>query len=393
MNHPTTTLILILGSIIAIGPMTIDMYLPAFSAIAQSFSVEESAVQLSLTSYFIGMALSQLVYGPMIDRFGRKPPLLFGLVVYIIASIFCCFARNIDDLIILRFFQALGVCACMTVPRAIVRDLFTPQEGAKVFSYLILVMGLAPIFAPFLGSVILENFGWKAIFVASALFGIAALLMTIFILPKAKEANKDDKISSALKKYIGILKDRNFVICSISGGCAMGVIFCYVTGSPFLYLEYFHLSPQNYSLIFAINSIGFISFSQINARLLRKFPMENILKIVTRFFSAIAFALIFSAYFFPNLIIITILTISLIGVIGMINPNTTALAMANQAKHAGSASALLGTLQFIIATIASLAINYFHSESIFPFLAVMGVCAICSALVFSRIGKRLEDLK
>ncbi len=386
-------LILILGSIIAIGPLSIDMYLPAFSVIAGSFAVEESAMQLSLTSYFIGMAVSQLIYGPIIDRFGRKTPLIAGLTIYIIASIFCCFANNINQLIIFRFLQALGVCACITVPRTIVRDVFTPQEGAKVFSYLMLVMGLAPIFAPLLGSIILENFNWKAIFMVCALFAAVILIMVIFALPTVKAANKDDKISSALRKYLGILKDRNFVICAISGGFAMGSLFCYITGSPFLYLDFFKFSPKNYSFIFALNAIGFVVLSQINALLLRKIPMEKILLKTLIIFALTGFTLMVCAYFIPDVWIVTFLILILIGMVAMINPNTTAMAMANQAVHAGSASALLGTLQFIIATITSLIINHFHNQTILPLICVMSGCAIISLLVFLnlKISKNLES--
>ncbi len=211
-------LILVLGSVTAIGPLTIDMYLPAFSAIAKNFAASENLVQLSLTTCFVGLAFGQLFYGPIIDRFGKKLPLFVGLGIFVASSIACCFVENINQLILWRFFQALGACACLVIPRAIVRDIFTPQESARVFSHLMLVTGLAPILAPMLGSFVLVFFSWKAIFIFLTAFGILCLWLCQVAIRQTKGPNPQEKISGALKKYLEILQDRNFVVCAVSGG-------------------------------------------------------------------------------------------------------------------------------------------------------------------------------
>ncbi len=375
-------LLLILGSVTAIGPLSIDMYLPAFSAIGFDFNAAESKVQLSLTAYFIGLALSQLFYGPITDRFGRKIPLFFGLTIFVFSSIACCFAHSIDQLIVLRFFQALGACAGMVVPRAIVRDIFTPQESARVFSHLMLVMGIAPILAPIVGSMLLIHFGWKSIFVFLAAFGILCLLVSYFAIPQTKGPNVDDKISGALKKYLGILQDRNFVICAVSGGLTMSGLFAYITGSPFVYLQYFELSAETYSLIFAINSVGFIVSAQINAYFLKKFSMRQILSKVIFIPAITGLALMFIGLNNPTFWPFTITLFIFLCGVGAIVPNATALALSNQSQYTGSASALLGMLQFSLATIASFTVSMLHDESTTSMIFVIGVFGIMACLVF-----------
>jgi DHA1 family bicyclomycin/chloramphenicol resistance-like MFS transporter len=380
-------LILVLGSITAIGPITIDMYLPAFAAISESFAAPKNMVQLSLAAYFIGLSLGQLLYGPVIDRFGKKIPLFFGLTVFTISSIACCFTQDIEHFIILRFFQALGACSGIVVPRAIVRDIFSPQESAQIFSHLMLVMGLGPILAPILGSFILNVFGWKMIFIFLGAFGILCLLLTKMALPKTKGPDPDEKISNGLKKYLGILHDRNFVVCSFSGGLAMAGMFSYVTGSPFVYLQFFGLSAKYYSLVFAVNAFGYITAAQINAKILKKIPIEKVLAKVLFIPAFTGGALIFVSINNPAFWPFTITLFTFIASIGAISPGTTALALANQSKYSGSASALLGTTQFGLATIASVLVSSFHSGNIIFMALIVGMCGILSCLVYKIFQK------
>ena len=377
-----TLLILILGSITAIAPMTIDMYLPAFNAITTSLNTTESQLQLTLSSYFIGMALSQIIYGPLVDRYGRKLPLFVGLVIYIITSILCCLAKNVETLIVLRFFQALGVCACLVVPRAIVRDVFAPQDSAKVFSHLMLVIGVAPIFAPSLGSVLLFKCGWESIFIFSAFFGFLCLMLSYFVLPKTQGPNREDKISNALKKYSLIIRNRDFIVPAICGGLSMAGLLSYVTGSPAFYMNFFHMSAGDYSLIFSCNAICFIFMSQLNAYLLKKFSIKKVLRKTILLPSICGVALIFFSYFDPQLWIFIFLFSFFLGGVGAINPNTAALAMANHAKYAGSASALLGTIQFTIAAIFSILISKFQGNEIMPFIVITSCTGFLSMLIF-----------
>jgi len=383
-------LVIILGSIIGIGPLTIDIYLPAFSAIAKSFNAPDSLVQLSLTTYFVGIAFGQIFYGPLIDRYGKKPPLFFGLFLFLIATIACSYATSIEQIIVLRFFQAFGACACNVVPRSIVRDIFSPQESARVFSHLVLVMGVAPIMAPLIGNILLEISGWRMIFTFLAAFSVVCLVVSYLFIPETKGFNEDEKISDGLKKYIGILHDRNFVINAFTGGFAMAGLFSYITGSPFLYIEFFEISSRQYGYIFSINSIGFVIASQINARLLKKRTIEQTLKIILIFPALAGLALILVAPSFPHFWFVTGLFFITLCSCGMIMPNTSALALANQAAHSGSASALLGTIQFILAAIMSLAISKLHNGSIAPVTAIVGICSIAPFIVHKVFFEKLQ---
>ena len=275
-NLNKKSLLIVLGILIAIGPLTIDVYLPAFLQMSQSFDVDASKIQLTLTFYFLGIVLGQIFYGPIIDRFGKKPPLIFGLILFIITSLGCSFAQNIEQIIALRFLQAIGGCASIVVSRAIVRDIYSLQDSAKAFSNLILVMGLAPIIAPFIGNLILQNFDWKMIFIFLALYGVLCLILSIFLVPETGGFNNDEKIRHAFKKYFGILHDDNFLINALCGSTMMACLMSYMTASPFLYLEFFHSSTTFYSAVFSVNAIGFIALSQINGYLLRKNKVENI---------------------------------------------------------------------------------------------------------------------
>lgn len=374
-------LIIILGAIIAVGPLTIDIYLPAFSAIARDFAVSDAIVQLSLSTYFIGLALGQIFYGPLIDRYGKKPPLFFGLILFLISTILCSFATGINQIIILRFFQAFGACVCTVVPRSIVRDIFSPQESARVFSHLLLVMGVAPIMAPLVGNLLLEAYNWRAIFIFLAIFAVFCLLLSHLKIPETRGFNKDEKISDGLKKYWGILHDKNFVINALIGGFTMSGLFSYITGSPFLYLEFFEMSSRQYGYIFSINSIGFVIASQINAKILKKTPLNLALKRALWMPAFAALALIFIAPIYPNFYFVTFLFFITLCSCGMIMPNTSALALANQVQRSGSASALLGTIQFILATIASLLISNLHDGSIMPTCVIVGVCSLMPIII------------
>ena len=369
-------LLLVLGGIIALGPLTIDVYLPAFNAIGAEFKSSERLVQLSLTTYFIGITFGQIIYGPIVDRFGKKPPLFFGLVLFILSSIGCYYCKNIEQLIVLRFFQAFGACACTVVPRAIVRDLFTPQESGRVFSHLILVMGAATILAPLVGNILLEQFGWRSIFAFLSLFSVFCLLLAYRAIPETRGADENEKISKALRKYLGILRDRNFVRSSLTGGLMMAGLFAFVTGSPAIYLDFFNLSSRQFGLIFSLNSIGFVCASQINAYLLRRFSLESLFKKIIFLPLLVGILLLISAASNHDFLVITLLFFVFLFSCGMIFPNATALALANQAAHSGSASALLGTIQFALAACASFLIGKIHDGSVVAVVLIVGSCGI-----------------
>ncbi|MFT6076946.1 MAG: DHA1 family bicyclomycin/chloramphenicol resistance-like MFS transporter [Myxococcota bacterium] len=368
--------IIILGSIIAIGPLAIDMYLPAFSEMAKFFAVSNDKIQLTLSSYFIGIAVGQIFYGPIIDRFGKKPPLIFGLVLFVVTSFLCALTKEIDQMIWLRFFQAAGACSCFVVMRAIVRDLFSPQESARVFSYLLLVMGIAPIIAPLLGGYVLINFGWQAIFWFLGSFAIVLVVVSILYLPESQAGDKNQKISGAFKKYHGILRDKNFLFYSLSGGFSASGMFIYIVGSPFMIIEIFGISPENYGWIFGINAVGYVAAAQINGRLLKFFELTKVLNIAFKISFVAAILLMICGFYFPNLWAVSAAFLLYVSLIGIITPNTSALSLANQRAHSGSASALFGTIQFTICAIAAFLVSHFHNGTILPMIIAIGTCGI-----------------
>lgn len=387
-----TFLIIVLGSLMAIGPLAIDMYLPAFSDMAKYFSVPTSKIELTLSSYFIGVAIGQILYGPIIDRFGKKLPLIFGLAIFVIASILCANSQTIEQMIYLRFIQAIGACACFVVMRAIVRDLFSNTESAQVFSYLLLVMGIAPIIAPMLGGLVLKHFSWQAIFWFLGLFATLLIIVSILYLPKSKSGDKNEKLRNAFKKYWEILHDKNFLFYSLSGGLSASGMFIFIAGSPFVIIEVFGINPQNYSYIFGMNALGYVVAAQINARLLKFLSLNKILNsaFTISFFAAILLAVV--SIYLPNIWVVSFALFIYISLIGIITPNSTALALSHQKVHSGSASALFGTIQFTICSIGVFIMSFCHNQTILPMTLTISTCGII-AFFINYWGKKISKTK
>ena len=246
------------------------MYLPAFPLLAESFGTSVDHVQLSLAAYFIGLAIGQLVYGPLADRYGRRGPLLIGVVLFTLASLASAFAPSMDWLIGIRFVQALGGCAGMVVARAVVRDLCDPMTSAKVFSQLMLVMGLAPILAPVAGGALLASFGWPSIFILLTLFSAMCLVAVTLWLPETYPAGLPRQpMSGALGQYLRLFRDRFFIGHVLTGALCMAGMFAYITGSPFVFIELYGVKPEHFGWLFGINAAGFILMAQVNVRLVR----------------------------------------------------------------------------------------------------------------------------
>jgi len=263
-------ILLILGALSAFGPLAIDMYLPAFPLLAESFGTSVDHVQLSLAAYFIGLAIGQLVYGPLADRYGRRGPLLVGVTLFTLASLASAFAPSMDWLIGVRFVQALGGCAGMVVARAVVRDLCDPMTSAKVFSQLMLVMGLAPILAPVAGGALLASFGWPSIFILLTLFSAMCLVAVTLWLPETYPAGLPRQpMSGALGQYLRLFRDRFFIGHVLTGALCMAGMFAYITGSPFVFIELYGVKPEHFGWLFGVNAAGFILMAQVNVRLVR----------------------------------------------------------------------------------------------------------------------------
>ncbi|MCW2268320.1 Bicyclomycin resistance protein [compost metagenome] len=375
--------ILILGALSAFGPLAIDFYLPGFPAMALAFGTDEKHIQTTLAAYFLGLSIGQLAYGPVADRFGRRIPLLVGVTLFTLASVACAFAPNLDALIVARFVQALGGCAGMVLSRAIVSDKCDAVASAKVFSQLMLVMGLAPILAPMLGGVMVNLYGWQSIFLALTVFSALCTLAVAMGLPESLPANQPRQpLSGALRQYGRLLKDRIFVGHALTGGIAIAGMFAYIAGSPFVFIKLYGVPAEHYGWLFGSNAAGFILVAQVNARLLAKRgPAFLLARTVWVYLGAglalLAVTALHPAVLWPLLIPLFICVASL----GCIIPNASACAMSGQGARAGSASALLGCIQFSIAAGAAALVGVLHDGSAVPMALVISLCGLGAAAV------------
>ncbi len=336
----------LLGALSAFAPMSIDMYLPALPSMARDFAVDVGQVQHTLAAFFIGIALGQLVYGPVSDAIGRRPPLLFGTGLYVLASLGCALAPTLESLVALRFVQALGGCAGMVIGRAVVRDLYTPQEAARVYSLLMLVMGVAPILAPTLGSSLLLLADWRWIFAVLVLFGAACLLASARMLPETRPVHLAP-VGGVLRGYAGVIADRRFLFAALAGGFSTAGLFSYISGSPAVLIEQYGLSPQAYGVAFGLCAAALIAGSQVNRHLLKtRQPIEVFRRatLLVPLLGLNVLAVGLSGAGGPwGLIGAIFLQLS---AYGFILPNSAAVALTGHPERAGAASALLGTLQF-----------------------------------------------
>lgn len=388
-------ILLILGALSAFGPMAIDFYLPSFPTLARVFGTDVEHVQLSLASYFAGVALGQLVYGPLADRFGRRIPLLVGVALFVLASLACAVAQSLEWLIVARFVQALGGCAGMVISRAVVRDLCDPLASAKVFSKLMLVMGVAPILAPLGGGILLRLFGWESIFYGLMLFGALCLLGVLFWLPETRSpALPAQPLRGALGRYGRLLRDPILIGHGLTGGVAMAGMFAYISGSPFVFIELYGISAESYGWLFGMNAAGFIVTAQLNGWLLHHHGPGYWLKRTVWVYLASALALLLvaqaqPAQLWPLLLPLFVCMASL----SCILPNASACAMAGQGAQAGSASALMGSLQFCVAAGASILVGVLHDGTARPMALVIMLCGLLTvvlALFTARHARKLS---
>lgn len=384
-------ILLLLGTLSAFGPLAIDFYLPTFPALARAFFTDVEHVQLTLSVYFIGLAGGQLIYGPLVDRFGRRLPLIFGVLLFCLASVVCALATSLEWLITARFLQALGGCAGIVISRAVVRDLCDPLTSAKVFSQLMLVMGLAPILAPLAGGVLLMQFGWQSIFICLSLFsGLCALAVACWLPETLARHSTPTSIWAAPKQYLRLLTDRQFVGHALTGGLVMAGMFAYIAGSPFVFIELYKVPAQSYGWLFGSNAAGFILLAQVNARLLRRhgpayWLRRSVWVYLLGALVLLAVSLAQPAHLWPMLLPLFVVVASL----GCILPNASACAMAGQASHAGSASALLGFMQFSLAAGASALVGVLHNGTAQPLAFVISLCAVL-AVMCARLTPQVQ---
>jgi DHA1 family bicyclomycin/chloramphenicol resistance-like MFS transporter len=394
------SIILVLGTLIAIGPFSIDAYLPAFKQIAGDFNVDTSVIGLTLTTYFIGIGLGQLAYGPLMDRYGRRKPLIAGLILYIVTSALSAYAWDVMSLATLRFFTSLGACAGMVASKAIVRDLFEEEEVADVLSTLMLIMGVAPIIAPTIGGFVIQNYHWDYIFYGLAAFAFLMLLNILFILPESSKPNKEQSLKPipVLKEYWEIYQNSDFFLFSTARGFVIGILLGYVAAAPFIFLEYFEMSQSDFGYIFGSNAAGLIAGSQINRLFLRRFTTFEITYVVSIMLVVVTlFGLSYILIASPKFWVVYPTLFTMMMFIGFQNPNVTALSLQPFTKRAGSASAFVGAVSMIFGSLASWYVSYFLKSSLLPLFIMLASSSVlahtCVEIYKRKFGKSFSVAK
>jgi DHA1 family bicyclomycin/chloramphenicol resistance-like MFS transporter len=383
-------LILILGSLTALGPFSIDMYLPGFPAIAKSLHTTTENVALSLSSFFIGISAGQLLYGPLLDRFGRKNPLYFGLALYIVASLGWYFSDSIQMLIIMRFIQAVGSCAAGVASMTMVRDIFPLEDNAKVFAMLILVLGASPLIAPTVGGYVSEAFGWQLIFIILAVIAVLISLAVIFFLPESYQPDPTYSLKPApiINNFLTVIRTPQFYTYTFCGSLAFAGLFAYISASPIVFMEVFKVSGKAYGWIFALLSVGFIGSSQVSRFLVNRYKSEQIVN--TALIAMVAISVRFLAGAMQNwlgLVGTIFMIFGMLCCVGLISPNTSALALAPFDKNAGTASSLLGATQMAIGSVVSVGVSMFKAKSAVPMASIIIASSMLAFLILV-VGRR-----
>jgi DHA1 family bicyclomycin/chloramphenicol resistance-like MFS transporter len=387
-------LLLILGALSAIGPLSIDMYLPALPAISGEMLSGPAQVQLTLTACLIGVSVGQVVAGPVSDVRGRRMPLIVGVAGFTVSSLLCAFAPSVPVLIVLRLLQGVLGGAALVIVRAVVRDLYDGAAIARIFATLMLVSGLAPILAPIAGAQLLAFTSWRGVFVALSLMGLVLLLAVLFgvreTLPASERAGGG--LRQTLRTFWHLLRDRSFMGYAVTAGLSFAAMFAYISGSPFVLQEVYEATPQQFSLIFGVNALGLTVMAQVGGRLSGRVPPVRL--VVIGLFVSLAGGGLMVAGAATGLglpAIIAGLFVIMCGQ-GLVLPGTGALSLAEQPPQiAGSASALLGVMQFALGAGAAPLVGVVGSDSALPMAAFMLVLIACSILSFMVLGRRRKS--
>jgi len=395
-------LILILGSLSTISPFSIDMYLPGFPAISEDLGVNISQVQLSLTAYLVGIAVGQILYGPLLDRYGRKKPIYAGLIIYIISSVICAFSTSLQSLIAMRFLQALGGCVGMVGSQAFVRDVFPMRKTAQAFSSIILVIAVSPMIAPTLGGYITVAFGWPAVFIMLAILTLLILAATYFLLPEGKKADPGISLrpKAILDNFILVSKQPQFMIYALAGGIATSATFAYIAASADVFLNLFKATEQQYGWIFAFVASGMIGSAQFNHFLLKRFTSQQLVKYALTYQTMVGAIMVAGVVFnWYNLVGLTVVIFFFVLGQGLTGPNSAALALAPFSKHAGSAASLLGSFRMLMGGVITVWVSAWHDGSALPMVIAMWTVVVVSVILFAvakvtvryRARKRLVE--
>jgi DHA1 family bicyclomycin/chloramphenicol resistance-like MFS transporter len=377
----------ILGLVTAVGPFAIDMYLPALPAIAEGLGTGIAGVQTSLTAFFLSFGLFQAIYGPVSDVIGRKAPLYFGLGLFVAGSIGCALAPNIETLILFRFIQGIGASAGMVLPLSIVRDLHTGAEATRLMSLIMLVFSVSPILAPLFGSIVVEAFGWRAIFVAISAAGLASLAVVGFGLKETRppEERIESGIGVVATNYLALLRDGKFLGLTFIGGLGMGSFFAFLASSSFVYIEHFGVTPTVFSMLFSVNAIAFIGVAQSAGFFIERFGLDSVVR--TAVAGYVVMALLLFGLTVAGVDSLPVIVVSLFvgfGFLGLVIPSTAVLALEDYGPTAGTAAALMGTLRFAAGAVAIALASAFFDGTPLPMITMIAACAV-GAFVLSRV--------
>ena len=381
----------VLGLLTAVGPFAIDMYLPALPSIGEDLNAGTVSVQMSLLVFFLSMGLAQIIVGPISDMIGRKAPLYIGLVLFIVGSIGSALAGSIEVLIAFRFLQGLGASAGMVVPRAVVRDLHTGTEAARLMSLLMLVFSISPILAPLTGSVVIESFGWRAVFWSVTIAAVLAVVLLATSLKETRpvEERRGSSLRSALGGYRFLMGDRNFLGLSFIGGFGISSFFVYLSSSSFVLIDHYGLSPTLYSVFFSINAVAFFAMSQLTGTLTERFGLRRVVRAAVVSYATVMVALLATmAVGIQSLWVLASFLFVGYGFLGLVIPTTSVLAMDDHGSIAGTASALMGTLHFAIGAAAMAVSGLFFDGTPLPMVTSIAACAVIAlALTQVTLGR------
>lgn len=382
MSRSIAHLALLLGLITAVGPFAIDSYLPALPTLGASLHASPAAVQMSLTVFFMIIGVCQLFYGPISDVFGRKPPIYAGLAIFAVASVGCALAPTIEVLIGFRALQAFGACAGMVIPRAIVRDLYTGHEAAKLMALLMLVMSVSPILAPLAGSLVISLWSWREVFAALAVVAVACLVMTVVQLPETHPAERrlGKTLGSAFGSYGALLRDPVFTGLSVVSGFGLATFFVFIGSAPFVYIEHYGLTPTQFSLGFAVNAASFFAMSQLTASLSARFGLAPVIRWSVMAVAAVMVLLAVTTLWVDNLALMMTLLFIGFGFLGLLLPAAGVLSLEDHGAVAGSASALLGAIQIITAAVSMTLVGVYADHTPAPMLIGIALCAVAALL-------------
>ena len=391
MSDPFLRAALVLGLLSAIGPFAIDMYLPALPSIGSSLNASTGAVQASLMAFFLSLGLGQMLYGPASDMLGRKKPLYFGLAVFAVGSVGCALAPDIQTLVLWRAVQGLGACAGMVVPRAVVRDLHTGADAARLMALLSLVFSVSPILAPLFGSFLIEWSGWRAVFWAVTVAAVLAAVLLATGLPETRPAERraESSVASAIQAYGVLLRDAHFIGLVLIGGFGISSFFAYLANSSFVLIDHYGLTPRQYSYAFAANAASFIGMSQLTGRMISRFGMVPLIRrAVIGYAAVMGLLLALNLAGFDGLFLMLGLLLAGFGFLGLVMPASAVLALDAHGEIAGTASALMGTLQFLVGAAVMALVGLFVDGTARPMVAGIAASAAITLVITLKTLKR-----